>query len=258
LGSAGRSLLGNPEPGRSVLSESIRFGIEARSVRIGSHKLIHYASGDRRVYYDLHADAGEHFPLERDPSGGALTRVLQDYASRADHGWHVKLLGTDAGGIRVRGAIRTPGRFVAPRSYYSSGVMGAAVNIHALALDGPADEPLRFDVSVFNQTFRIQFETEPPDALVTLELQIAPGDRGVFLGRGLPIEATETIALDRSDSRLEGALDRSKRPESGVYIQAVASPVAAGEETRLSHETLEHLRSLGYLDAGESRQSPKP
>ena len=44
-----------------------------------------------------------------------------------------------------------------------------------------------------------------------------------------------------------GALDRSKPLESGVYIRAIASPVVAGEETRLSDETLEHLRSLGYI-----------
>ena len=248
----GRSLLAHDEPDRALFSESIRFGVEMRALRRGRYKLIHVPSKESQLYYDLLSDPGERAPLGRDPTGGKLASALAEYVASAESGWHLKLVGFAAAGLRCRASIRTSGRFVDPRHYFSKDISGRRVLFHEFSTASPEENSLSFDVSISNHVAEVSFETDPPDAAVSFELHAESASKpaGFFLAGGDEIPAGRAVRLERTDPRLAGPPPAHGSALAGVYLRAVASPEAAAPRARLSSEAVEHLEALGYLEDG--------
>jgi arylsulfatase A-like enzyme len=246
----GRSLLAHEGLDRAVFSESIRFGVEMRALRRGRYKLIHIPSEDRELYYDLLNDPGEYAPLGRDPTGGKLASALAEYVASAESGWHLKLVGLTAAGLRCRATIRASGRLVDPRRYFSKHIDGRQVLFHDFSVGPPEENSLRFDVSISNHVAEVSFETDPPDAAVTFEIHAESFSRraGVFLAGGEEIPGDRAVRLERTDPRLKGAPPAHGSAPDGVHIRAVANPKASAPRARLSGEAVEHLEALGYLE----------
>jgi hypothetical protein len=254
----GRSLLGREGLDRPVFSESIRFGVEMRALRRGRYKLIHIPSEERELYYDLLNDPGELEPLGRDPTGGELASALAEYTASAESGWHLKLVGFTPGGLRCRAVVRTSGRFVDSRRYFSENVSGRQVRFHEFRVAPPEQNSLSFDVSISNHVAAVRFETDPPDAPVSFEIHVESASKGagVFLAGGEKIPGDRVVRLERNDPRLEGAPPAPGSALPGVYIRAVASPTAAAPRAQLSSEAVEHLEALGYLET-EAQARPQ-
>jgi hypothetical protein len=247
----GRSLLAQDEPDRALFSESIRFGVEMRALRRGRYKLIDVPSKDRQLYYDLQSDPGERAPLGHDPTGGKLASVLAEHAASADGGWHLKLVGFTAAGLRCRARIRTSGRFVDARRYFSKDIGGRQVLFHEFSTASPEEDSLSFDVSISNHVAEVSFETDPPDATVSFEIHAESASKpvGIFLAGGDEIPGDRAVRLERKDPRLAGPPPAYGSALAGVYLRAVASPEAAAPRARLSSEAVEHLEALGYVEA---------
>ncbi|MCP4246437.1 MAG: sulfatase-like hydrolase/transferase, partial [bacterium] len=251
-GLQGRSLLHlAQERQRAVWAESIRFGQEMRAARMGDFKMIHHLQGDNRLFFDLVRDPGERRALTRDPTGGRLTSLLDAYAARADSGWHLKLISVLPGQtLRLNGTIRTDGRLVKPRRYFSANVSGSS-KVEFEKFEVSADQrSLSFEVNVTVMVGEVVFETDPPDTPVTFEISVsgtAPG-AGVFLGRGGAIDSGKSLTLKPTDPRLQGVPDAYASARAGCYIRAVIPPSAGAPATQLTPEAIERLKSLGYID----------
>jgi len=231
-----------------VFSESIRFGWELRAIRIGPFKLIHYPVGDQRLYYDLGKDPRELKPSPRDPTDGALSAALAEYAATADSGWHLKVVAVSREPLRLTGEITTTGRLVSPRRYFSEFMKPGTVEVLAFDVEPGA---LRFDLIATEKIGEITFETDPPDAAVTIDVAASgPETAGVFVGTGEPVANGEPVTLDRGDARLRGVLADYLSNPPGLYIRTVPASRASAPATELPEEVLEQLRSLGYVDAG--------
>ena len=250
----GVSLLrASPDHSRAVFAESIRFGQEMRMARQGRFKLIHYIQNDRRLFYDLLADPREQRPFKQDPTGGKLSTELAQYAAAADSGWHLKLIAWTSDPMRCRAIIRTAGRIVNPRHYFSDGVLGRRVQFSRFKLQ-PDGKELTFDVVVSSSLSEVVFETDPPDVPVTFKIKVeshAEGT-GVFLGRDKAIPSHEPFTLVRSDPRLASAPGEYAKAATGCYIRAVIGPAASAPKTNLSPEAIDRLKSLGYTGADDS------
>jgi arylsulfatase A-like enzyme len=246
----GRSLFTRERRDRAVFSESIRFGVEMRAVQRGRYKLIHVPSERRELYYDLRDDPGELSPLGRDPTGGKLASMLAEHAASAESGWHLKLIGLGAAGLRCRASIRTSGRFVDPRRYFSKDIGGRRVLFHEFDTGRAASGSLGFDVSISNHVAEVSFETDPPDAAVSFEIhaESAAKPAGVYLASGEEIPRDGPVRLERTDPRLAGLPPAHASALVGVYLRAVAGPELSASRAQLSREAIEHLEALGYVD----------
>jgi hypothetical protein len=233
---------------RVVFAESIRFGNELRSAQQGLFKLIHYFQGDARRFYDLTQDPGEKRPLRLDPSGGQLFRELVDYAAVADRGWHLKLLAVTRESLRCRGTLRTEGRILAPRRYFSGNLRGPSqIEFRTFELSDDGHQ-FSFDCELASLIGEITFTTEPPDAPLTFAVEVHSEnqDAGVFLGSGEPLTAGIPTKLVGADPRLHGLPQNYGRTPAGCYIRYVQPPAGRGETTDLSPAAVERLKSLGY------------
>lgn len=250
----GISLLAPEVRSRVVFGESIRFGDEIRSARLGPFKMIHWEQGDRRVFFDLEQDPWEQQPMREDPSGGRLVAALAEHAARADRGWHLKLIGLGDTGLRFRGTIRTAARLLRARRYYSgllSGPAGVEFPLFELEqLPGDLGTLLRFEATVSGRIAQVSFETDPPGAAVSFRVEVDSDDdrAGLFLGRGHRIQAGEEVELSPDDPLVEGTPPSYGRAAPGCYIRAVRG--VAPPPAKLSDEAVERLRALGYLGSG--------
>lgn len=251
-GANGRSVRAAGPPERAVFAESIRFGVEMRSVHRGRYKGIEVPSQGERTLFDLAADPAERSPLEEDPTRGGVAAELARYAERADSGWHVKIVAPGDARVRARGRIRTTGRLVAPRHYASQNVRGRAAVVNTFRVRGPNENELLLDVVLGNHLAEVVFETEPRDAEVTFELAVEDlaGAAGVFVGSGAELEGAPAFTLQRNDPRLASSLADYDAARPGVYIRAVSDASAESPASNLSEGAVERLRALGYLDAG--------
>jgi arylsulfatase A-like enzyme len=251
----GIPLLGEGRPENRVLfAESIRFGFEMRAALLGSRKAIHVLQGDSMRYYDLASDPGEKSPSGADPTGGALSTALAEYAETADLGWHLKLIAMREGGLRCRGTARTEGVFVSPRRYFS-GHLSPPSSVRYDAFDlSPDRRSLRFDVSLNAAISEITFAAVPPGAPIVLNVEATSRAEGagVFLGAGERVPGGTDLTLAPGDARLAGTPGSYAKAENGCYIRSVAPPLGPGGEVKLSPETIERLRALGYVDAGQT------
>ncbi len=247
----GVSLAGaEEESGRSVFGESIRFGNEMRTVRDSRYKMIHYLQGDHRQFYDMEKDPGEQRPLSFDPTRGGLTEKLVEYSAEADRGWHMKLIAVSGGSMRCRGTIRTEGRIVAPRRYWSGNTDdGSTVRFHRFELSREENE-LVFDASIQMMIGEIAFETTPPGAPVLFDVEVTndAGDAGLFLGHGERTGSAGPFRLLQTDPRLHALPRDYLRVPPGCYIRAVPPRDAPAEKSELSEETIRRLRALGYIE----------
>jgi len=263
---AGVSLLKREQlPDRVVFSESIRFGNEMRCARVGPYKMIHYLQGDRRFFFDLRADPGEQRPLPGDPSDAELSEALGEYALAADGGWHLKLISLSGRPLECRGVLRTTGRFVDPRRYFSGNLRGPSEAVFSdFRLDESGSE-LTFDVNLRKLMGEITFETEPADAPVVFDVEVEEEgesagvgadfvgldgelrDPGLYLGKGTPLPEGEPVKLTSDDSRAKGVPDDYLRASDGCYIRAVPQ-AQARPLPELAPEARARLRSLGYVD----------
>lgn len=247
--SDGRSLLAPArDDDRPLFAESIRFGIVRRAVRRGHFKLIHSPETGRREYFDLRSDAGEQRPLGEDPSGGVLDRDLAEHVAAADSGWHLKLIGAGAHPLRFRGQIRSSGRLVDPRRYFSRQLAGRRVEFDAFDLAGDG-RSLRLEGMIASHVGEVAFETDPPDAAVTFDLALesGPDAAGLYLGAGEPAAGGGgAVTLERADPRLIGQVD-PHGAAPGAYVRAVSSRASA-PPSQLSPEAVESLEALGYVD----------
>lgn len=241
----GHSLL-EPPPDRPVFAESVRFGNEMRSARTNQHKVIHYRQGNHLHYYDLQRDPREQQPLRDDPTGGELSAALEQYSARADQGWHLKLINIRPPAMRCRATITSTARLLNPRRYYSANVSGPSQADFAtfeLSEDG---HTLTFDVEVAVLMASVAFDTDPPDAAVTFDIDLSgPPDVGVFLGAQHRVSEPMPLSLTPTDPRVTGLPQSYTKTPSGCYIRAVRAPTAPAVE--LSPAALERLRSLGYV-----------
>ena len=237
-------------PERIVFGESIRFGNELRSVRQGAFKLIHSLQGDRRMYYDLQRDPVEQNPLARDPSGGALASALAEYATTADCGWHLKLIALGGEPLQCQATLRTDGRIVALRRYFSANVSGGSEAVFDSFALGPMRHTLTFDVTVNEMIGEITFATEPPDAPVVFDIEVDSdhAHEGVFLGQGTPISEGRPVEVAALDPRARGLPRDYRKTAPGCYIRSIASPAAGAKPARLSDGAVERLKSLGYVE----------
>lgn len=241
------SAVAQPEAGRIVFAESIRFGYEMRAARDARFKLIHYKQGDVRHHFDLDADPQEQQPLLKDPTGGRLTTTLDQYASEADRGWHLKLINPRRTALHCRATVRTEGQFIDPRRYFSGNTSPPAdVEFTTFKLS-ERETVLTVDLEVTRTMSEIAFQTEPANAPITCKVSTTgPASAGVFLGSGLPVSAAKGITLTPGDPRVHGFPSIYAQAVPGCYIHAVAGPTTT--ESQLSREALERLRSLGYVD----------
>jgi len=240
-----------PRDQRALFAESIRVGSEIRAVRLGRHKLIHRLAGDRRYYFDLAQDPQEQRPLPADPTGGALTDALTDYALATDRAWHLKLVATRGRQLDCRARIRTSGRILDPRPYFASNMRGRRAEIAGFDL-APDGGELRFEIHLANHMGLVVFDVDPPEAPLTLEVELTgpEGEPGLFLGGGERVAAAGPLTLQPSDPRLREHVDTASAA-AGCYVRAVDPARASAPRSDLSRETLEHLRQLGYVDDGD-------
>ena len=244
----GKSIVKESATPRSALfAESIRFGLELRAVREQRHKLIDSPGSAGRSYFDLVNDPQERRPLSQDPTGGALSTALQDYAMVADSGWHLKLLAWTSKQLRCKGPIQTTGRFVEPRHYFSDNVGGSRSKFLTFEVSEDA-KTLTFDMAALHHMGEIVFETDPPDASVTFEVRMSDAEAGVFLGRDERVPNNKPITLERADPRLVGVPADYQRAATGWYIRAVRNPAESATKTSLSKEAIERLKTLGYTE----------
>ncbi len=245
----GTSLLEREIPrDRIVFAESIRFGNEMRAARQLGHKAIHNLQGDMRFFFDLAKDPREMRPLRLDPTDGKLSAALADYAMVADSGWHLKVISLTTDPLHCRGTLRTTGRFLSPRRYFSAHLQKPSeASFREFGLSEDQQE-LTFDLDLTYLMGEFTFTTEPPDAPVTFEIEVESEGRrpGVFLGAGTPVPGGETIELVRSDPRLTGLPRDYVKAPPGCYIRSVVAPVEAGERVNLSRKAIEQLEALGY------------
>jgi arylsulfatase A-like enzyme len=246
---SGRSLIGEPgERDRSLFAETLRFGFEKRAARRGSLKAIDHRHDGKRMFFDLAQDPGEQRSAATDPTGGSLAAALDDYTVRVDSGWHIKLIGMNHG-FRVRGVVRSSARLVGPRHYFSGTVSGNNVRFAAFET-AESGHALSFDVAVRDGIGEIVFETEPREAEVTLDLRVLDptGRAALFLGRNHRVDERDELTLARSDPRLLEMPRDYFRAEPGVYVRAVTPLSDTAPRALLTEETIEHLRTLGYIE----------
>jgi hypothetical protein len=252
-GSIGRSLLHAPrDDTRTVFAESLREGLEIRMARRLRHKLIHYPAGDQAFHFDLTADPGERNPLEEDPTDGVLTSALADYVTLADSGWHLKFVALTGAPFRCEATLRSTGRIVNPQPLFSNlgrypGRQFARFSHFDLSSDGRS---LSFGLTVSRYMGSIVFETDPPDAEVTFDIEVERDGEpvGVYLSNGDELSRdTHTATLERTDPRLMHPPKRNQDLPAGVHVRAVTATLPVGPPARLSSEVLEHLRALGYV-----------
>jgi arylsulfatase A-like enzyme len=258
----GRSLLRESPGDRTLFAESIRMGRVLRSARRGRYKLIESPSHGTRELYDLATDPLEQQPIESDPTGGELGASLADYRAATEIGWHLKLIGLGLQKVRLRGEVRTTGRFVEPRYYASEHIHARDAVIRRFGLrgqggqkgeggqgggeEGESAEVLELDVEVINHVAEIVFDTDPPDAPVTFDFALTHVTRiaRIRLGEGEVLWSKAPITLERDDPRLAGEPPDYANAKSGVYIRAVSAGLR--EPSQLSKQTVEHLEALGY------------
>jgi hypothetical protein len=243
----GRSLLAaDRDPERQLFAESKRAGLELRALRQGRYKLIRVAHLDRELFYDLAWDPFEQAPLPRDPTGGALSAALAEYAARADSGWHLKLVALDGDELGLRIRVATPGRLVDVRRYAAQQLSSGSAEFRRFALS-PDGRTLDFEVWLSKRVAEVVLETEPRDAQVHLEVTAPAGATGapLFLGNGRDGPAPGVLVLERGDPRLRGLPALGSTPD-GVYVRAVDDPGAAAPAAELSPEAIRRLDALGY------------
>ena len=234
---------------RVVFAESIRFGNEMRAVRHQRFKLIHSLQGDRRLFFDLEADPHERHLLTADPSGGDIGARLDDFAAEADRGWHLKMIALSGGELSCRGTIRVDGRIVNPRRTYSGHLEGPNKAEFRTFELSPAGDALTFDVRLTFLIGEITFETAPPDAAVSFDIDArsAAATAGVFLGRGIATPPGGPLRLAQNDPRVRGLPPDYIGAVPGCYVRAVPARLTPGDEPSLSQEALRRLRALGYV-----------
>jgi hypothetical protein len=224
--------------------------LELRAIRIGPFKLIHYLVGDHRGYFDLREDPGELRASREDPTGGALSSALAEYAAKADSGWHLKIVAATPEPVRIAGEVTTTGRLLSPRRYFSEYVKPGMVEFLAYEVE-PGGRSLHFDLVIAEKFGEITFDTDPPNASVTFEVTASgPESAGVFIGTGEAVSNGRQVTLERDDARLRGVLAGYLDNRPGLYIRTVPPPGEAALPAGLPEEVVERLRSLGYVDAG--------
>ena len=233
---------------RIIYASTIRFGNEIRMARRGQQKAIYYLHGDHWQFFDLVRDPAETQTERGDPTGGELFSSLMQFVSVADEGWHLQVITLRERGLRLRGRLRTTGRFVNPRRYFSGNTLGTSrVEFSRFELS-PDRKELSFEAEIDFMMGQVTFNTEPQDAPVTfmLDVQNDAGTAGTFLGRGIPVENGRPIRLTANDPNLAGAPAGLLKAPPGCYIRSVIPSAGAGESVTLSPGAIERLRSLGY------------
>ena len=102
---------------------------------------------------------------------------------------------------------------------------------------------------VKGQMGEVVFETDPPDATITLKAKTTSTDgrSGVFLGSGVRIPDDKPIMFKRSDPRLKNLPKNYMRVPTGLYVRTVKDVAESAPKSKLSEEAIERLRSLGYV-----------
>ena len=116
------------------------------------------------------------------------------------------------------------------------------------------DEPLiprelRFEVAASGRMTEVVFETEPPDASVSFDVEVTGAggaEASVFLGAGAKLPREGAFSLAPSDPRLVGFADFT-RVAAGLYIRAVTSAPSAEPAPELSEAARQRLEQLGYV-----------
>jgi arylsulfatase A-like enzyme len=232
-----------------VFSESIRFGLEIRSVRGRRFKLIRSSDRNRWEFFDLDTDPGEKAPSQKDLSNGTLVAELTDYARSADSGWHLKFISLGKENRRVRVVLQTTGRFLDPRHYFSDNLPVTRARILGFDLS-PDAKTLGIEVAISNHLGQVVFETEPRDATLRIRLEALESARdfGLFLGDGADGTMTGEVVLERSDHRVRKRVKNYFEAAAGVYVRAADPQNLAAPAAVLSDQARENLRALGYIE----------
>ena len=191
----------------------------------------------------------ERKPLQEDPTGGKLSSAIADYTVMADSGWHLKLIALNSNSLRCQATIKTSGRFVNPRHYFSKNITRARVDIMSFELS-PDKKTLTFDLVIAKHVGEVVFKTDSPEATVTFKVKTACSEEGsgVFLGRGERVPDNKEITLTQSDPRVEGVPPQYLKAATGVYIRTVRAVADSAPKASLSELALDRLRSLGYIE----------
>jgi arylsulfatase A-like enzyme len=244
----GASLLTPPGTGRPAVAETIRFGFEKRAARMDRFKVIDVLHEKQRFFYDLARDPGERDPLDKDPTGGSLSHVMDDFNAGVGSGWHLKLIALGRNTVRCRAVIRSGSALVNPRYYFSDLIPDTDVDFRSFDIS-PEGKTLHIAVDVYNTIAEIIFDTGTPEAPVRFEIEIEgrPERAGIFLGAGEKAPDGGVLTMKQSDPGVGRAprIDWGTAP--GIYIRAVRPAAESSPKTDLSEREIERLKSLGYM-----------
>jgi arylsulfatase A-like enzyme len=214
---------------------------------------------DRFEYIRAEGEAGAAemlFDLEKDPGAreniaAARPELRERFARMVEErymtkGYVVAANGDSAGPHTVSGTVVSEAPIVR-----ADGLRTEEGDSFEVAPDGKS---LRLALKVAGDDDVVRFQTEPPNAAVTIELMLdgaaAPTELvhlGPLAGRcdGLPL----AIPAQRCavDADLNEARKYGVGKELGVYIWRTGTPHVGAAEAKPDEETLRSLKELGYL-----------
>lgn len=230
---------------RVLFAETIRYGLDLLAGRLGPHKRIEIRSAASHRLFDLASDPSERTPLQQDPTGGRLTRALEEFSAQGDAGWQLKLIGRGATPLSVRAEISTSGRILDARHYASQLIAGSSADFEHFTVDAERGV-LAFEVVVTRHMGSIRFETDPPDAPVDITVHSLDGGELFLSGEPQPVGAPLTLAPE--DPTLTLPLAPLSQLANGVHILARKAkeplPLAPG----LPEAAQRRLEALGYSE----------
>ncbi len=236
-------------------------------VRLGNFKYITQQSPAQREFlFDLVADPQEKTNLiNSDPAVVAeLKTVLRDFLSRSSPGIHVRnvnLIEKSTEAHRYRMRLRTAGHFVDLRKldFEEGDTARIGEKGHVLEIEFVGQNELSMPRAGWWKVDEdtVTFDVEPPDAAVVVEEYVCETSDEPALRVGAEKTAIDempfTFTTDSADvlaqdvaSLVASGEGLSLAGPPGAYL-AVVPPPTTVDRSELDAETIERLKSLGYV-----------
>jgi hypothetical protein len=249
-GLVGRDLFagpGNEGGSRRFISEACIHATESKALIEGAWKLIlHFDGKTGPELYNLADDPGElHSKVgEEAELFQRLMGELLVYAGQTSEGCHLRVYPTDETRDKAFEVVVTvaQGKF----GDVSSEARGEIVE------ETVEDAKLAYQVKLGRGNyFALDFFVEPEDAEVSFTVRCVEAPETAlpwYLGASSTSFQANGLSISLVDGRIAMSYPRARVTDSeGVYIWSVPPSVRTQFEGTLSPETLEELRSLGYI-----------